>query len=51
MTGNAAAPRRFRLASPATAVVLGAVILALIAATFALAALAGLKASAGGGSL
>jgi hypothetical protein len=51
VTGNAAAPRRFRLASPVTAVVLGAVILALIAATFALAALAGLKASAGGGTL
>ncbi|MDX6337110.1 MAG: hypothetical protein QOG05_4450 [Streptosporangiaceae bacterium] len=51
MTANAAAPRRFRLASPATAVVLGAVILALIAATAALAALAGGKASAGGGSL
>ena len=50
MTGNAA-PRRFRLASPATAVVLGVVILALIAVTFPLAALAGLNASAGSGSL
>jgi len=50
VTGNAA-PRRFRLASPATAVVLGVVILALIAVTFPLAALAGLNASAGSGSL
>jgi hypothetical protein len=41
----------WRLASPATAVVLGGVIVALIAVTFPLAALAGLKASAGSGSL
>jgi hypothetical protein len=41
----------WRLASPATAVVLGGVIAALIAVTFPLAALAGLKASAGSGSL
>jgi len=44
-------PPRFRLATPATAVVLGGVILALTAVTFPLAALAGIKASAGSGSL
>ncbi len=41
----------WRLASPATAVVLGGVIVVLIAVTFPLAALAGFKASAGSGSL
>jgi hypothetical protein len=51
VTGNAAMPPRFRLASPAMALVLGAVIVALIAVTFPLAALAGLKASEGSGSL
>jgi hypothetical protein len=50
MTGARAA-RRFRLAGPTTAVVLGGVIVALIAMTFPLAALAGLKASEGSGSL
>jgi hypothetical protein len=51
VTGNATMSPRFRLASPAMAVVLGAVIVALIAVTFPLAALAGLKASEGSGSL
>jgi hypothetical protein len=51
MTGNAAMPPRFRLASPAMAVVLGGVIVALIAVTFPLAALAGLNAGSGSGSL
>ena len=51
MTGNAATPRRSRLASPATALVLGGVIVALIAVTFPLAALAGISASSGSGSL
>jgi hypothetical protein len=50
VTGVPAA-RRFRLATPATAMVLGGVILALIAVTFPLAALAGLQASEGSGSL
>jgi hypothetical protein len=51
VTGNAAMPPRFRLASPAMALVLGGVIVALIAVTFPLAALAGLNASSGSGSL
>ena len=50
MTGTPAAAG-WRLASPAMAVVLGAVIVALIAVTFPLAALAGLKATEGSGSL
>jgi hypothetical protein len=50
MTGTPAA-RRFRLATPATAMVLGGVIVALIAVTFPLGALAGFKASEGSGSL
>lgn len=50
MTGQASGCR-VRLASPATAVALGAVILVLIALTFPVAGLAGMTASAGGGSL
>ena len=44
-------PPGFRLATPATAVVLGGMILALIVVTVPLAALAGINASAGSGSL
>jgi hypothetical protein len=48
---GAPAPRRFRLASPATALVLGAVVLVLLAVTFPLGILDHSPASSGGGSL
>ena len=49
MTGKAAAPRRFRLASPATALVLGGVVMALMAASLPLGRLGHLGIGSGGG--
>ena len=51
MTGTAALPRRWRLASPATAAVLGGVIVALMAAAFPLGRLGHLGLASGGGGV
>jgi hypothetical protein len=51
VTGHVSAPRQFRLASPATAVVLGGVVVALMAATFPLGRLGHLGIGSGGGGV
>jgi hypothetical protein len=51
VTGNATMSPRFRLASPATALVLGGVVLVLLAVTFPLGVLDHSPVSSGGGSL